>query len=266
VRCAVIGKPIAHSLSPDLHRAAYHFLELDWQYDRFEVGRYEVAHFVAGLDRTWRGLSVTMPCKPAIVALGRPDPMVRALGVGNTVIFDGEPGDPATTRIHNTDVPGIQSVLQTPDVDLSAGVTILGNGATARACVYALAGMRVPVVSVRARSVEKTTRLAADAADWGIEVREAEGPTGAVISTVPPEVAESWTGELGRPRFVFDVLYEPWRTPLIQWAEEMGAQTATGLDLLVYQAVGQVALMTGKPVPPAILRWAAEQAIARRVG
>ena len=67
-RCAVIGSPIAHSLSPVLHRAAYKWLGLDWVYERHEVKADEVGPFVARLGNQWRGLSVTMPCKKAISA------------------------------------------------------------------------------------------------------------------------------------------------------------------------------------------------------
>ena len=66
MRCAVLGSPIGHSLSPTLHRAAYAELGLDWTYDRFEVTEDRLAGFVAGLDGPWRGLSVTMPLKVAV--------------------------------------------------------------------------------------------------------------------------------------------------------------------------------------------------------
>ncbi len=81
----MIGQPIAHSLSPDLHRAAYQWLGLDWAYERHEVNASTLSQFLAGLGEGWRGLSVTMPCKPAIVAHGQPDEVVRTLGVGNTM-------------------------------------------------------------------------------------------------------------------------------------------------------------------------------------
>ncbi|MDR0284231.1 MAG: shikimate dehydrogenase, partial [Propionibacteriaceae bacterium] len=172
MKCAVIGSPIAHSLSPVLHRAAYAELGLDWEYDRREVTAAEVRDFIEGLDRTWRGLSVTMPCKRAIVPLGEPDPVVAALGVGNTLIFDGQPGDRAATRVHNTDVTGIQLVLGA--LDPAARIVVYGNGATARSCVYALAGLGVGRVAVRARDAAKTVGLAADGAAWGIAVAPAD--------------------------------------------------------------------------------------------
>ncbi len=196
-RCGVIGSPIAHSLSPQLHRAAYDWLGLDWAYDRHEVGAAEVGRFVAGLGPQWRGLSVTMPCKPTILALGVPDEVSRALGVANTLVFDGAPGDPATTRVCNTDVAGLRLVLDRAGAEwggptgrgseagdgsgrragaggsaavFGRGTLVLGNGATARSSVYALSLMGVDRVQVMARDQAKTRRLAEDGAGWGIAV------------------------------------------------------------------------------------------------
>lgn len=264
MRCAVIGSPIAHSLSPDLHQAAYRWLGLDWTYERHEVAADQVAGFVGGLDDTWRGLSVTMPCKAAIVPLGVGDEVVRALGVANTVVFDGLPGDRDRTRIVNTDVPGVRMVLRDAEVAPDARIVVYGNGATARSAVFALAGMGVTRVAVRARDRSKTEALAGDGAAWGIEVvADAAGPCDVAISTVPSSVAAEWV-DLAGVQVVFDVLYDPWPTPLIVQARGRGAAVRTGLDLLAAQAVGQVELMTGRGVDFVVLREAAEQGMARR--
>ena len=98
----MLGSPIDHSLSPVLHRAAYAELGLNWTYDRFEVSESDLAGFVAGLDSSWRGLSVTMPLKVAVLDLGEADPVAQRAGAGNTLIFtDGGP------RVYNTDVAGL---------------------------------------------------------------------------------------------------------------------------------------------------------------
>ncbi|MCL2483703.1 MAG: shikimate dehydrogenase [Propionibacteriaceae bacterium] len=261
-QCGVIGSPIAHSLSPALHRAAYQWLGLDWHYSRHEVTALQTGQFVAGLDSTWRGLSVTMPCKKAIVELGRPDPVVAAVGVGNTLVFHGLPRDMTTTTVHCTDVAGVQMVLADAGMDPQATIVIYGNGATARSCVYAAYLMGVERVQVRARDQEKTALLAQDAARWGIEVVSGESRPDVVISTVPASVAAEWgTGSAG---LVFDVLYSPWPTPLASQAARQGARVASGLDLLAAQAVTQVELMTGRSVDFSVLRTAADQAIAAR--
>ena len=89
-RCAVLGSPISHSVSPALHQAAYAELGLTgWTYDRFEVTEGELADFVAGCAGNWRGLSLTMPLKSAALELGEVDPLARFAGSANTLIFDG---------------------------------------------------------------------------------------------------------------------------------------------------------------------------------
>ena len=100
-RCAVLGSPIAHSLSPLLHRAAYAALGLDWQYERFEMSAEGLPDFVAGLDSSWRGLSLTMPLKETVLGLGEVEPVARLAGAGNTLIL-GE-----RRSVYNTDVSGL---------------------------------------------------------------------------------------------------------------------------------------------------------------
>jgi len=259
-RCAVIGSPIAHSLSPALHQAAYEWLGLDWVYERHEVRADQVDSFVATLGDEWRGLSVTMPCKKVILGCGIPDEVTAALGVGNTVVFDGRPSDPATTRISNTDVSGVRMLLG--EAGPGSTVLVYGNGATARSCIYAVSQLGVSQVCVRARDMVKTHSLVQDAASWGVDVM-VEGPAPDIlISTVPAAVAARWgTASAG---LVFDILYDPWPTPLVLEATRRGVPTMTGLDLLAAQAVGQVESMTGRTIDFSVLRQAADEAMAHR--
>ena len=98
----MLGSPIEHSLSPALHRAAYAHLGLNWTYDRVEVGEHGLASFVRGLDASWRGLSLTMPLKVAVLELGQVDQLARQAGAGNTLVLDG-----GERWIYNTDVGGL---------------------------------------------------------------------------------------------------------------------------------------------------------------
>jgi shikimate dehydrogenase len=269
--CGVIGSPISHSLSPALHQAAYEFLGLDWSYTAHDVTADQVGEFVAGLSDQWRGLSCTMPTKRAIVTLGQPDPVVERLGVGNTVIFDGHPNDPATTRIANTDVVGVLTTLRSHKVTQINTAVIFGSGATARSIVFALADMRVERVIVKARSIEKANRLAGEIGRWGFGVISAEPidypmlDCDLAISTVPSTALAPHIAAIAdHAQAVFDVLYDPWPTDLIIAAEKSNRVAITGLDLLCHQAVGQIELMTGQLIPVEVLLETARDIVKSR--
>ena len=153
-RCAVLGSPIGHSLSPTLHRAAYAALGLDWTYDRFEVTADGLADFVAGLDSTWRGLSLTMPLKEAVLGLGEVDPVARRAGAGNTLILDD-----ADRRVYNTDVAGLAWAVRRVVPGPVPRVTLLGSGATARSALLAAAELGAAAVTVVARTPAKAEPL-----------------------------------------------------------------------------------------------------------
>ena len=166
-RCAVLGSPISHSLSPALHCAAYAELGLrGWTYERFEVAEDELAAFVAGCDDRWRGLSLTMPLKSAALELGDVDPLARFAGAANTLIFEG-----LQRRLYNTDVGGlVWSVRQVSSADPVA-VTLLGSGATARSALLSAAQLGARDITVVARRPDKAEQLVALGAAMQLAVR-----------------------------------------------------------------------------------------------
>ncbi|WP_406306084.1 shikimate dehydrogenase [Streptomyces sp. NBC_00885] len=268
-RAAVLGSPIAHSLSPVLHRAAYAELGLDdWSYDRFEVDEAGLPGFVEGLDDSWAGLSLTMPLKRAILPLldGISDTAASVEAV-NTVVFteDGRRlGD-------NTDIPGMIAALRERGVDKVASAAVLGAGATAASALAALArictGPVVACVRSQARAEEMRgwgERLGVDVviADWTEAATVLEAPL--VIATTPAGATDALAAEVPeRPGTLFDVLYEPWPTALAAAWSGHGGDVVGGLDLLVHQAVLQVEQMTGRaPAPLAAMRAAGEQALS----
>lgn len=261
-RCAVLGSPIAHSLSPALHRAAYAHLGLDWHYERYQVEAAELAGFVAGCGPEWRGLTLTMPLKEAALELGEIDEVARLAAAGNTLIFEAG----GRRAIHNTDVGGLVSALLAAGVGQPARAVILGAGATARSALVSLARLGVPEVTVVARTPARAALLRPLAAALAVSltVRPWDAPAAAsdlLISTVPADAvpAEEWAAVSGA---VFDVIYHPWPTPLAQAATRRGRVVLSGLDLLVQQAVLQIELMTGSPVPAAVLYQAGRAALA----
>ncbi|MET7678459.1 shikimate dehydrogenase [Streptomyces seoulensis] len=270
-RAAVLGKPIAHSLSPVLHRAAYAELGLgDWSYDRFEVDEAGLAGFFAGLGPEWAGLSLTMPLKRAVMPLLDEVSETAALvDAVNTVVFteDGrKTGD-------NTDIPGMVAALREHGIEEVESAAILGAGATASSALAALARICPGEVVVYVRSAAR----AAEMREWGerldVDVRTADWADAAealhaplVIATTPAGTADALAGAVPeRPATLFDVLYDPWPTELAARWSMFGGAVVGGLDLLVHQAVLQVERMTGRtPAPLEAMRRAGERALAAR--
>ena len=269
-RCAVLGSPIAHSLSPVLHRAAYTELGLTWSYGAVEVTEDGLAAFLDGLTPEWRGLSLTMPLKRAVLPL-LDEVEARAVQAGgaNTVLVEGR-----SRTGHNTDVPGAVAALREAGVADVRSATVLGGGATAASVLLALAdlGCRSATLVVRDRSrAEETVRaVGRHPRPPRVEVvrfdEAATHEVDLVVSTIPAAAHGVEVLALAAPAAaVFEVLYDPWPTPLAAAAQRSGQRLVGGLDLLVHQAALQVELMTERtPAPLAVMRRAGEAALAGR--
>jgi len=268
-RAAVLGHPIAHSLSPALHRAAYAELGLDWAYEVVDVTAEGLAGFVGGLDGSWVGLSLTMPLKQAVLPLlDEIDPVASATGAANTVVVrDGR------LLGWNTDVEGIVAALSEAGVEGGIGRgTVLGAGATAHSAVAALAGLGAGDVVLVARRPEASDDVRACAGRLGVrlEVVGWEGAADAlgepvVVSTVPAGAVDVLAGSVpAAPGALLDVVYDPWPTPLARAWEAAGGATASGLAMLLHQAVAQVRLFTGREPSAEVMRDALDAAAAAR--
>ncbi|MGX8905149.1 shikimate dehydrogenase [Streptomyces netropsis] len=270
-RAAVLGSPIAHSLSPVLHRAAYADLGLgEWTYDRFEVDEAALPGFLDGLDGTWAGLSLTMPLKRAVIPLlDGISATAESVEAVNTVVLT----DDGRRLGDNTDIPGIAAALRERGVEKVASATVLGAGATASSTLAALARICTGEVTAYVRSAERAAEMRHWGERLGVDVRTADWSRAAeglgaplVVATTPAGATDGLAAEVPEhPGTLFDVLYEPWPTPLAAaWADRGGAILG-GLDLLVHQAVLQVEQMTGCPTAPlAAMRAAGEAALAAR--
>ena len=268
-RCAVLGRPIAHSLSPALHRAGYRACGLDWSYEAYDVGPAELPGFVADLDGSWRGLSLTMPLKRAVLPLlDELDERARQAGAVNTVLLDG-----GRRLGANTDVPGAAAAIRERSSAPVTRALVLGGGATAASVLLALADLGCREARLLVRSPERArdtleavARHPAPPAAEVLELATARPEDGwdIVVATLPaaaqtPGLAAFATGA----PVVFDVGYDPWPTLL---AAQVAADQVlvSGLDLLVHQAALQFTMMTGLPAPLAAMRTAGEQALAAR--
>jgi shikimate dehydrogenase len=273
MRCAVLGHPVAHSLSPVLHRAAYAALGLDWTYEAVDVTAEDLEGFVTGLDEQWRGLSLTMPLKETVLPLlDEVTEDVRATSAANTVLLG-----PMRTGA-NTDVVGIQEALGEAGVTVGAETraVIVGAGATARSAAHALARMTCGSIDVLARRSGPREQVVAVARAGGAEASGLAWPADAasagdaltadvVVSTTPAGVTDSWAGALAAPFGVlFDVIYAPWPTAFARAWSAGGGQVIGGLELLLHQAYAQVELMTGQAAPRKAMRAAGESALAVR--
>jgi len=270
-RCAVLGDPIEHSLSPVLHRAAYAELGMDWSYEAVRVPAGGLEAFLEGLDADWRGVSLTMPLKREVVPLlTSQDQWTRVSGVANTLLLDDRGGRHGL----NTDVPGAEAALaQATDARLRQAV-VLGGGATAASVLLALAerGLEQATLVVRepARATETIRAVSRHARPLPVVVvslaalRTVGGDV--VVSTIPPAAqTDAVLGAVRDVPVVFDVVYDPWPTPLAAQASAHGHTVVGGLDLLLWQAVDQVRAMTGRfDVPVDAMRRAAEAGLAER--
>jgi shikimate dehydrogenase len=256
-------------LSPVLHRAAYAHLGLTgWQYDAHEVDEAGLAGFLDALDRTWAGLSLTMPLKAAVLPLlDAASPVVEMAGGANTVLLRNG------RRVgENTDVPGMAAALTAAGIGDVDEAVLLGGGATGRSALVALAG-RAGQVRAYVRDPARREGLVAAATAAGVTLEvepwaRAAGGLGAqlVVSTAAAGATDHLVASV--PRHVgalFEVLYDPWPTPLAAAWVARSAPVVDGLDLLAHQGALQVLLMTGLEADPAglapVLRAAGERAL-----
>lgn len=278
-RAYVLGHPIAHSLSPALHRAAYAYLgEANLEYDRRDTLPEDLPEIMRGVRNPAgteeapyiAGLSVTMPLKTAVIQYcDELSETARVTGAVNTVYPRGERvlGD-------NTDVIGIVNAL------LHAGLkpnherdepAVIGGGATAISALTALHKLGYSRVSVYARSLHKLGSVQEAAERLGVQlstVALAELPQNLaerghhpVVSTLPAHAADEWASQLSGLKgasathqpVLLDVAYNPWPSVLASAWEASGGAVVSGLEMLLYQAVEQVLLFTDCTLQPAEL-------------
>ena len=271
-RAYVLGHPIAHSLSPALHRAAYAYLgEANLEYDRRDTLPDDLPAIMRGVRNPAgteeapyiAGLSVTMPLKTAVIQYcDELSETARVTGAVNTVYPRGERalGD-------NTDVIGIVNALlhaglkPNPERDEPA---VIGGGATAISALTALHKLGYRRASVYARSLHKLGSVQEAADRLGVQLEQisladlpqnlAERGHHPVISTLPAHAADEWASQLSGLKgasathqpVLLDVAYNPWPSVLASVWEASGGAVVSGLEMLLYQAVEQVLLFTGR--------------------
>ncbi len=277
----MLGSPIAHSLSPTLHTAAYRELGLSgWSYEAIECDEAGLPGLLASLGPDWAGLSLTMPLKRAVLPLlDRADPLVTVVGGANTVLLTGN-----ECSGYNTDVPGLVAALDETGVGVDGPVLMLGGGATACAAIAALRQAGASAVTAAVRNPATAGALAAAAERVGLPLRMVSFGPGPdreewlaesaarrwplLLSTVPAGAADGYADLVAAGALtaaaVFDVLYHPWPTRLAGAAGAAGSTVIGGFSLLLHQAAEQVRLMTGRPAPVEAMRAAGLARLAAR--
>ncbi|MEW9554324.1 shikimate dehydrogenase [Nonomuraea sp. NPDC050783] len=279
MRAAVMGSPIAHSLSPHLHRAAYREMGLaGWSYEAFECDEARLPELLGelapvrgeepGEDGVWAGLSLTMPLKRAVLPLL--DTVSEAaveVGGANTVVFrDGRRhGD-------NTDIHGIEQALAEAGVPAPRSAVVLGGGATAASALAALRNLGLYAATLLVRDPARAGGTAEVAERLGVALAvetfdKLDALTGVdlVVSTLPGGAADGFADRLAGVPALFDVVYSPWPTRAAAAVAAAGGTVVGGFAMLLHQAVRQVELMTGRAdVPVEAMRAAGEAEIRRR--
>lgn len=271
MRLALLGYPLSHSLSPAMHNAALAYVGLrDWRYEALPVGPERLNEVVAALrGGEYAGANVTVPHKESIIPLlDGLTPVAQPIGAVNTIVKrEGLIG-------HNTDAAGLLADLHAHGVKLQdRTVMLIGAGGAARAAVAAVAsltagvGARVRVMARRREQAEALQSLAPlEIFEWTeLGFLQACDDVALILNSTPigmsPNTeASPWPATVPFPpdAFVYDMIYNPVETRLIQQAREHGLRAATGLGMLVEQGALAFELWTDKPAPREVMREAAE--------
>jgi shikimate dehydrogenase len=261
---AVLGKPVGHSLSPVLHRAAYQALGLtDWSYTAIECDSDGLAGLLARSGAEVVGYSCTMPLKRQVLRVaGSVSPEAAAIGAGNTLLRG-----PAGWHADNTDWTGIQNALAAAGLAAGGAVTVLGAGGTAQAALAALPDADRVTVLVREPSRAGELLATARRLDRQVSVAPLSQPqrwldADLIIATLPAGAADRYAGLPFRAdQALLDVVYHPWPTPLAGALAAAGAPVVSGAAMLLHQAARQVELMTGSAAPVEAMRAAMSAAV-----
>jgi shikimate dehydrogenase len=268
LKAAVLGYPIAHSLSPVLHGKAFELLGIAGSYEAIEVESGGLAQFLKSLGQSYDYLSLTMPLKEEVLDIAKDsgievDELAQRIQSVNTLIRKGS-GWIATS----TDGSGFIKALASAGYDHFNSVLILGAGGTARAVAGALDDI-ADNVAVMGRSVRRNAGIAAcfrkvvpEFIVWDdqIDLRQFD----LVVNTTPSGAADLVAEYIPSKveGLLFDVLYKPWPTLIARRWSDGGGKVISGLELLLYQGIDQINLVhpLGQKIIDSELRLALDNA------
>ena len=263
-KLAVLGRPVSHSRSPAMHTAALAELGLgdEWSYEAIEVAPEDFEPLVRSLpERGFAGVNVTVPHKLAALALAdRHSDAAREIGAANTLTFTD-----VGIEAENTDTHGLIGALPEPPAGKRA--LVLGAGGSARAVIWALRNAGADV-TIWNRTASKAEALAEE---FGVKAGPPRGfdllinctTVGMHEASEPPQASTDLkplpldADALKATNVVVDLVYGPHPTPLIRLANERGAVTVDGLEVLVHQGATALEIWTGLEPPLEVMRRAA---------
>lgn len=279
----LIGWPVGHTLSPVMHNAAFEARHLNWRYVPLPVPPAQVEAAVVGVAALgFRGVNVTVPHKRAVLpVLDTLSPAAEALGAVNTIVVERAENREAILSGHNTDASGFIRALRDGGFDPTdtSGI-VVGAGGAARAVVFGLIEAGSAHILVLNRTLRRAEDLASDL----------KGPSSSIVRAQPldegtliaasrdadllvnatpvgmwPQVnASIWPDEVPLPAHltVFDLVYNPRETKLVQQARASKARALDGLGMLVHQGAQAFEIWTGEDAPLEAMRTACERVIA----
>lgn len=274
---ALIGDPVAHSLSPIIHNAAFRAHDLNVAYVALKVEQDDVPAAIAGVRAlSFAGANVTAPHKRSVMPeLDEISPQAQAIGAVNTIVRK-EHHEDVVMAGDNTDVAGfLAPLLEYAERLRGRQVTILGSGGAARAVAYAvLTSFQPERLTLAVRTPESGERLAADMAGFdeasalrvlplrdSVGCRDAVRSSSLIVNATPvgthPNIDRTpweYAGDFGREHVVYDLVYNPQHTRLLREASDQGAATVDGLEMLIGQAAAAYALWTGREMPTDVVR------------
>ncbi len=275
-RIALLGYPLSHSLSPIMQQAAFRRAGLDWRYEALPTPPDALEDRMASMrEGRWHGANVTLPLKERVIPLlDGLDHEAAQVGAVNTIV-----NEQGRWLGYNTDVPGFISDLNTCWGSSGRGAAlILGAGGAARAAAFGLARLQLELRLV-ARNLQRGRALASDLErSTGVEISvypwrprsfETLGEgcillvNATPIGMVPSQEASPWPEEVPLPAkaFIYDLVYRPRDTPLVQSARLAGLRAAGGAGMLLEQGALAFELWTGLPAPREPMRAALQLAL-----
>jgi len=260
-RFAVIGDPVDHSKSPQLHGAAYEALGLDWSYERIVVHEHQLASFVEALDESWRGFSVTMPLKreAKTIAAWSDEGSILTGGANTLVRLTGQDEHSDGFHAYNTDIAGVENPLRLLDLTSVDSATLVGAGATAASALVALSRMGCHRISVIARDLKRTEavetlarRLDLSFSLYSLDDIVSVPRASVTVSTIPGTARVDLSGlERSSGDVLFDIAYDVWPSMNAATWQKEGGRVISGLSMLAAQALVQVRIfVSGEPHNP----------------